>query len=95
MVFIWWLLLIGIGIVQLAIGFLGVEYHFGEIWAFVALGAAIFFRIMLPLTIACYFGAVDVLGWEWYWALLITAPGLLFMAPAMIGAIIENLTSRR
>ena len=95
MAFIGALILIGIGIAQLIIGFQGIEYHFGEIWAFIALFAAFFLRIMFPLTIGCYFGAVDVLGWEWYSALLITAPGFLFIAPSMIGAIIQTLTNKR
>ena len=95
MPFIGAIILIGVGVVQLVIGFLGIEYHFGEIWAFIAAFAAFFLRIMFPMTIGCYFGAVDVLGWEWYSALLITAPGLLFMAPAMIGVIIESLTNKR
>ena len=95
MAYIGAIILIGFGVAQLVIGFLGIEYHFGEVWAFVAAFAAFFLRIMFPMTIGCYFGAVDVLNWEWYWALLITAPGLLFIAPAMIGVIIETLKMKR
>jgi len=60
------LIFIGVGIAQAYVGFLGIEYHFGEVWGWVAIGAAFILRIMFPLTIATYFGAVDVLGWPWY-----------------------------
>ena len=88
------LIFIGVGIAQAYVGFLGIEYHFGEVWGWVAIGAAFILRIMFPLTIATYFGAVDVLGWPWYGALALTAPGLLFAAPAMITAVLGTVLSK-
>ena len=88
------LIFILVGIGQAYVGFLGIEYHFGEIWGWVAIGAAFILRIMFPLTIATYFGAVDVLGWPWYGALALAAPGLLFAAPAMITAVIGTVFSK-
>ena len=38
---------------------------------------------MLPITIGSYFGAVDVMGWDWYVGLAIAAPGLYFVAAAL------------
>lgn len=82
---------IGIGILQLYFGYLGIEYHLGPWGALAAVLAAFVFRFMLPITIGTYFGAVDVMGWEWYFALVLAAPGLLFVAPALVNAAIEPL----
>ena len=89
------LLLIAVGITQAAIGFMGIEHHLGTIVAILALVAALFFRLMLPLTIGTFFGAIDVLGWSWYLALIVTAPGLLFAAPAMVAAALESISPRK
>ena len=85
------IIFLGVGIAQMYVGFLGIEYHFGEIWAWVAIGAAFFLRVMFPLTIGTYFGAVDVLGWPWYGGLAAAAPGLLFILPAMVTGVIETV----
>ena len=84
---------IGFAIAQGAIGFLGVEYHYGSGWAIGVLVLAFVFRFTLPLTIGTFFGALDVLGWPWYGALLITLPGLLFMVPGAIGIALVGLFS--
>jgi hypothetical protein len=84
---------IGFAIAQGAIGFLGVEYHYGSGWAIGVLVLAFVFRFTLPLTIGTFFGALDVLGWPWYGALLITLPGLLFMVPGAIGMAVVGLAS--
>ena len=82
-----------VGIAQMYVGFIGIDYHFGYMAASVAILCALFLRIMLPVTIGSFFGAMDVLGWEWYQALLLAAPGLLFIMPAMITSIFENRNS--
>ena len=84
---------LGFAIAQGAIGFLGVEYHFGSGWAIGVLVLAFVFRFTLPLTIGTFFGALDVFGWPWYGALLITLPGLLFMVPGAIGMAVVGLAS--
>ena len=61
---IWGIALMVFGIVQIWLGFLGIDYHLGNIFAFGALGLAFLLRIMFPLTIGTYFGVVDVLGWD-------------------------------
>ena len=84
---------LGFAIVQGAIGYLGIEYHFGSGWAIGVLVLAFLFRFTLPLTIGTFFGALDVFGWPWYGALLITLPGLLFMVPGAIGIALVGLFS--
>ena len=90
----WAILLMGFGVVQIWLGFLGIEYHLGNFLAFGALGLAFILRIMFPLTIGTYFGVVDVLGLDWYWGILITAPGVVFILPGLITALIQSLTHR-
>jgi len=82
-----------VGVAQLIIGYLGIEYHLGGGWAVGLVIASLFFRITFPLTIGTFFGALDVLGWSWFGALLITLPGLLLMIPGAIGMGIMGLSS--
>ena len=89
------ILFLAVGITQAAIGYMGIEHYFGTIAAIIALIAAFFLRLMLPLTIGTFFGAMEVLGWPWYLALLITAPGLLFAAPAMVAAALESISPKK
>ena len=84
-----------VGIVQMVVGYLGIEYHLGTIAAFVAIFIAFFLRIMLPLTVGTFFGALDVLNWHWLGALVLTIPGLLFVVPAMVTAAIGSLMQKQ
>ena len=81
------------GILQIWLGYVGIDWHFGELWALGAVAVAFIFRITLPLTIGTYFGAVDVMGWDWYVGLSIAAPGLLFIVPSMVMAALEPIFS--
>ena len=82
-----------VGVAQMVIGYMGIEYHLGGGWAIGLVIASLVFRITFPLTIGTFFGALDVLGWSWIGALLITLPGLLLMVPGAIGMGIVGLTS--
>lgn len=83
--------LIAVGLVQLGLGFAGIEYHLGVFWAFAAIVVAFWFRILLPITIGSFFGVVDVMGWPWYIGVAVALPGLMFIAPSMVMAAIEVL----
>ena len=84
-----------VGIVQIYVGFIGIEYHLGSGFAFGALFIGFFFRIMFPLTIGTFFGALDVWGWPWYGALAFAAPGLLFIVPALVTSAISTLFEKK
>ena len=84
-----------VGIVQIYVGFIGIEYHLGSGFAFGALVIGFFFRIMFPLTIGTFFGALDVWGWPWYGALAFAAPGLLFIVPALVTSAISTLVEKK
>lgn len=89
------ILFLVVGIVQIYVGFIGIEYHLGSGFAFGALFIGFFFRIMFPLTIGTFFGALDVWGWPWYGALAFAAPGLLFIVPALVTGAISTLVERK
>lgn len=84
MYFLMFIAMLGLGLFQARLGFLGIEYHFGEGWAWATIGATFLFRSFLPIAIGAYFGAVDVMHWDWYIGLLVAAPGLLFALPSMV-----------
>jgi len=84
-----------VGIVQIYVGYIGIEHHLGAGFAIGALAIGFVFRIMLPLTIGTFFGALDVWGWPWYGALALAAPGLLFIVPALVTAAISTLVEKK
>ena len=79
------------GIAQMVVGYIGVEYHFGTVWAIVAIFASLMFRFTLPITIGAFFGAMDVLGWHWALSALFVAPGLAFLIPGVLISIYESI----
>lgn len=79
-----------VGLAQLAIGFMGLEYMLGLWAAFIGLGAAFLFRFMLPLSVGSYFGAVEVMGLPWWGGIIVAAPGILFILPSLLGAVMEK-----
>ena len=87
------LLMLGIGLAQIVIGYIGIEYHLGAGLAIGAVVLAFVFRFSLPLTVGTFFGAIDVFGFSFIVALLITLPGLLLMVPGAIAAGIAGLAS--
>lgn len=87
-----YLLYLGYGIVLLGLGFIGIEEHFGSIWAWIALGFGIILQITFPLSIGAFFALKDVFDLHWLLSLVIVMPGILYLAPAMVLAL---LSSRR
>ena len=84
-----------VGVVQIFVGYIGIEHHLGAGFAIGALALGFVFRIMLPLTIGTFFGALDVWGWPWYGALALAAPGLLFIVPALVTTAISSLVEKK
>ncbi len=84
-----------VGVVQIFVGYIGIEHHLGAGFAIGALVLGFVFRIMFPLTIGTFFGALDVWGWPWYGALALAAPGLLFIVPALVTAAISSLMEKK
>jgi len=84
-------LFFGIGAIQIYAGFLGIENEFGFGWAMGCLALTFFLRISLPLTIGTFLCALNIWHWHWFGALLFTMPGLLFIIPGMISAILDSM----
>lgn len=79
---------------QLVAAYLGIEYHFGNLVAFITIAAfvalAFRFRITLPITVAAFFGAKDAWGLNIFLSLLFAAPGILFMVmPVLVGMVFQ------
>jgi len=60
-------------------------------WPFILVslvyGISLFVLIAFPLlsTVGVYFGAVDVMGWDWWIGLLLALPGVLFVVFGLTG----------
>ena len=63
------------------VGFLGFQYFFGTLVSIIITISCIFFKFPLPLTISSFFGIIYVLEWHWFFAIIITLPGLMFLSP--------------
>ena len=85
------LIFVTAAIIQTAVGYIGIEHHFGTFVAIVVIILAFVFRLMLPLTIGTFLGAMNVWGWPWYGALALAAPGLLFIVPALITSVLSTV----
>ncbi|ULH08205.1 hypothetical protein [Alcaligenes faecalis] len=89
------LLFMAFGFAQIWVGFIGFEDWLGSGWAWGITTVCVLTRILFPLTVASFFGAMNVLGWHWALALLFAAPGLIFIVPGIIGMLFETLRMRR
>ena len=79
------------GILQIYLGLVGLYYIGGGWLTWGSIAFSLFFRIMLPFTIGTYFGVVEVYDYEWWLGVLVAAPGILFMVPAFVTALIETI----
>jgi hypothetical protein len=79
-----------VGIAQLVLGYVGIEEWLGSGWAIGALALAFFARIMLPLTVGTFLAVTNVYGYEWWIGVLIAAPGLLLILPAMVSDVLNG-----
>ena len=79
------------GVAQLYLGYVGIEDWLGNGWALGALALAFFARIMLPLTVGTYLAMTNVFGYEWWVGVLVAAPGLLLIVPAMVSDVFSKV----
>lgn len=83
-------MILGLGAVQIVVGYHGLDVQFGSTWAFV--GAALFFlRFSPPLIVGVYFGAIDLWGWHPVAAAVFAVPGLLLLIPGIIEFALDKL----
>lgn len=83
------------GLAQFYLGAVGLDLVIGHWWAGAAVLAAIFFRFTLPLSIGCFIYATKVWGWPWWGGVLFAAPGLAFMVPGALAALLGAVFRRK
>lgn len=77
--------------IQLVAGFVGISDGLGVGWAIAALAACLLLRFTLPITIGAFFGATNVWGWHWVFAVLLVLPGLLVIIPGALYSMTASL----
>lgn len=85
---------LGSGLLQLALGYMGLEYLIGTWAAVLGLIVALGFRVFLPMSIGSFFGAVHVPGRPWWAGVLVVLPGLVLLIPGIIATAIEMIRGR-
>jgi hypothetical protein len=73
----------------------GLSLYLGTGWAIGTILVSMFFRFSPPIVVGAFLGAMNVWGWHWALALLFAAPGLAFVVPGVIAAILSALPWRR
>ena len=79
------------GIVQIGLGYIGIEDWLGSGWAIGAVAVAFFLRFMLPLTVGTYLAITNVFGYDTWVGILAAAPGLLLIAPALVTEVFSKV----
>ena len=79
----------------LIVGFLGIQYFFGTISSILVTIFCIFFKFSLPLTVGTFFGIIYVLEWHWFFALLITLPGIMILTPSKFKSVFNINTFKK
>jgi hypothetical protein len=93
MQFVGCLLFAALGIAQILAAYAAFEDWLGAFLAVVLLGTCVWFKLSIVVVLGAFFGAKNVWGWEWYWALAFAAPGLLLLVPAILGGLISGAKS--
>ena len=93
--FIVWMIFIFLyGVFQVYAGYLGIQDGLGTLCAVIAVAVAFLFKFSLPITIGAFFGAMNVWGWHWFLAALFAAPGLMFIIPGLLAAMLSSRSRR-
>src|SRR6056300_631360 len=88
---LWALVSIAYILFQIAFSYIAYGYYFG-IWAAIFIvGFCLFIRFTIPLAIGLFLGLRIYFGLEWYFALLISFPSILFLFPSSIALIIATI----
>lgn len=80
---------------QIILGVLGLHYLAGLIGPIVAFALLGLLRVTFPFTIGVFFAGTEVLGWPWYIAALVAAPGLLVAIPSLLISTLQWVMGRQ
>lgn len=75
--------------------YLGLANSLSLGWSIGILVISLFFRFSLPIVVGAFLGALHVWHWHWALALLFAAPGLAFMIPSVVAALMAALPWKR
>ena len=88
---LWALVSIAYILFQIVFSYIAYGYYFG-IWAAIFIvGFCLVLRLTFPLAIGLFMGLRIYFGLEWYFALLISFPSILFLFPSSIALIITTI----
>jgi len=88
---LWALVSIAYILFQIVFSYIAYGYYFG-IWAAIFIvGFCLLLRFTFPLAIGLFMGLIIYFGLEWYFALLISFPSILFLFPSSIALIIATI----
>ena len=82
------------GIFQMVLGIMGIAHYFGAFGVILALAGLFIYRFTLPFTIGTFFGAMAVLDVNWFFALLLTLPGVVYLIPGLMLTVLAPIASR-
>ena len=89
--FLWALVSIAYILFQIVFSYIAYGYYFG-IWASIFIvGFCLVLRFTFPLAIGLFMGLRIYFGLEWYFALLISFPSILFLFPSSLALIIATI----
>ena len=80
-----------IGILQLCMGYVGLQAMWGPWAAILGLVAALLLRFTLPMTAGTAIYAAYGWGWSWPAAIAFAAPGLVLAVPGMMLGLIARV----
>ena len=86
------MVLLGVGVLLLYLGWLGWSREFGWQWALVALSLSAFARLNVFTIVGAFFYAQHHLGWTETQSIALSCAGLLYLTPEIVGHTLEFFT---
>ena len=89
------ILLISLIFFHIIVGFLGLQYYFGSIMGIFLIIMCFLLKFFIPISIATFFGALNVIEWHWIPSLLISLPGIIFLKPSFLTKNVQFYSSNK
>ena len=85
--------------VQVWTAYMGISHYInsalgGLIIIGIALGLRLIFKmrpLMILIPLGAFYGALNVWHWNWFWALILAVPGVIFIIPDIIAKITSRI----
>jgi hypothetical protein len=76
---------------RFGLGTLGLWHEFGLAWAIAGAAALLLLRFTLPIRLGAFLGAISILGWPWYAAVIVAMTRMLLMLPGLVSYALARL----